>query len=103
MSKGKYSLTAILYDKKGRILSIGKNSYVKTHPLQAYHAHRVQKDCKIYLHAEIDAIVKCQDLRKAHTIRVMRFSVAGEPLNATPCPICMDAIGKTPIRRIEHT
>ena len=27
----KHSLTAIIYDKKDRVLSIGQNSYTKTH------------------------------------------------------------------------
>jgi hypothetical protein len=28
------AITAIITDKKGRVLSIGQNSYSKTHPLQ---------------------------------------------------------------------
>ena len=36
----KYSLCAIITDKKGSILSIGWNSYKKSHPKQAYYAEK---------------------------------------------------------------
>jgi hypothetical protein len=36
--KTRHELTAVIYDRKGNVLSIGKNSYIKTHPLQAIHA-----------------------------------------------------------------
>ena len=31
-TKTKYVVTAYIKDKKGRVLAIGKNSYIKTHP-----------------------------------------------------------------------
>lgn len=97
------NVTAIIFDKKGNILSVGKNSYTKTHPLQFKHAKRVGLEKKIYLHAELDAIIKCKDLTKAHTIKVFRYFKNGKPANAKPCPICTDAIRFTPIKNIEHT
>ena len=72
MSKQRFDMTAILYDKRGRVLSIGKNSYVKTHPLQARYATQVGEPSKVFLHAEVDAIVKCKNLDKAHKIVVFR-------------------------------
>lgn len=95
--------TAIIYDKRGRILSIGKNSYVKTHTIQAKYAKRVGLDEKIYIHAEIDAIVKCKNIDKAHKILVMRTLKSGRYGLAKPCPICADAINDTPIKEIEWT
>ena len=41
MPKSRQNITAVIYDKRGRVLSIGKNQYLKTHPLQAKHAHAV--------------------------------------------------------------
>lgn len=96
-------VTAIIYDKKGNILSIGKNSYIKTHPLQARLANSVGKPKSIYLHAEIDAIIKCKDISKAHRIRVIRVLKNGEYGNACPCSICREGISKTPIKEIEYT
>lgn len=97
------NISAIIYDKRGRILSIGKNSYVKTHPLQAKHARACNEEHKLFLHAEIHAIVKCKDLDKAHRIVVTRFLQDGTPALAKPCKICQDAIKSTPIKIIEHT
>lgn len=102
MSK-KFSMTAIIYDKRGRVLSVGKNSYVKTHPMQAAHAHRAGEPYKVYLHAEIAAIVKCKSLDKAHKISIFRYLEDGSPAEARPCKICAGAIRLAGIKHIEHT
>lgn len=96
-------ITAVIYDKKGRVLSVGQNSYVKTHPMQAYHARKVGAVHKIYLHAEIAAITRCQDLSKAHRMLVTRYDRHGKPVLAKPCPVCESAINSTPIRVVRHT
>lgn len=102
MSK-KFALTAIIYDKKGKVLSIGQNSYIKTHPLQAKHAKKMGEPMKVYPHAEINAIIRCKDISKAHKIVVTRFHSNGKPANAKPCKICMSAIAKTNIKYVEHS
>lgn len=96
-------ITAVIYDRRGRVLSIGQNSYVKTHPVQAYHARIVGEPYKQFLHAEIHAIVKCPDISKAYRIFVSRWGINGKPINAKPCKICMSAISSTNIKHIEHT
>lgn len=101
--KKKFSVTAVIYDKRGRVLSIGKNSYKKTHPLQAEYARRAGEPHKVFLHAEIDAIVKCLDLSKAEKIVVFRHTEDGSPANARPCSICQHAIKLAGISITEHT
>ena len=97
-------LTAIIYDRKGRILSIGKNSYVKTHPLQSKFASRNNLEKKIFIHAEISAIIRCRNIEEAYKLRVFRFLRNGLPGLAAPCEICADAIKTlTDIRVIEYT
>jgi tRNA(Arg) A34 adenosine deaminase TadA len=103
MSKKRFNITAIIYDKRGRVLSIGKNSYTKTHPVQAAYSEKAGLPHKIYLHAEIHAIVKCKNLEKAHRIVVFRYDNEGNPRSAKPCPICESAIKETSIKVIEHT
>lgn len=103
MSKPRFNITAIIYDKRGRILSMGKNSYVKTHPLQSHYALKAGLPHKIFLHAEIHAIALCKDLSKAYKIVVMRLDDKGIPRLAKPCPVCQNAIAATPIKVIEHT
>ncbi len=99
----KQDITAILYDKRGRVLSIGQNSYVRTHPLQGYHAKKVGLPDKTFIHAEVAAIVKCKDLSKAYRIKVFRFNNKGEEMLAKPCCICASAIANTPIKVVEYT
>jgi deoxycytidylate deaminase len=99
----KQNITAILYDKKGKILSIGKNSYIKTHPLQAKSAQAVGEDYKIFLHAEIDALVKAKNWDKAHKLVITRFTKDGVPVMAKPCKVCQHAINLAGIKLVEHT
>jgi deoxycytidylate deaminase len=103
MKKEKQYLTAVIYDKRGRVLSIGKNNYTKSHPYQAECAAAVGLPEKIFLHAEIDAIIRCKDLTKAHSIHIFRTGKSGSYLLAKPCPACANAISKTPIKQVMHT
>lgn len=103
MCKARFDLTAIIYDKRGKVLSVGKNSYAKTHPLQNLHACKVGLPQKQFLHAEIHAIARCKQLDRAHKMVVMRFDKSGEPKNAKPCPVCQSAIEAAGITLVEHT
>lgn len=85
-------LTARCYDKKGRLLSTATNNYKKTHPLQAYFASKVGQPAKIYLHAEIAAIIKAGD-KQIHKLVITRYNPkTHKALNAKPCPVCQEAI-----------
>lgn len=96
-------VTALIYDKRGKVLSVGQNSYIKTHPLQARHAIKTGNPEKQYLHAEIHAITRCRNLYRAHKIFVSRYNKSGEPVLAAPCPVCMSAIKAAGIKYVEHT
>lgn len=96
-------LTAIIYDKRGRVLSIGKNSYTKTHTMMSEMATHVGLPDKIFLHAETDAILKCRNLDNAHKIFVSRLMKDGSYGLAKPCKVCQHAIEKAGIKIIEHT
>jgi deoxycytidylate deaminase len=103
MSDTRQDITAFIYDRRGRVLSVGKNSYVKTHPLQARHAHRAGLPDKLFLHAEVSAIIRCRDLSKAHRILVTRVGRNGDLLLAKPCPVCASAISEAGIKIVEHS
>lgn len=63
----------------------------------------VGKPNAIYLHSEIDAILKCREIHNAYRIVVMRFTPNGYRL-AKPCESCMRGINTlTPIKIIEWT
>ena len=99
----KHEITAIIRDKRGRVLSIGQNSYIKTHPLMAYHSSKVGQPYRQFIHAEVHAITRCHDLTKAYKISVFRYNAQGNPVLAKPCAICQSAITAAGIRHIEHT
>lgn len=106
MCNHQYDITAVIYDKKGNVISIGHNSYIKTHPLQAFYAKKAGKEFekKIFIHAELDAVIKAGSrISKAYMIRVFRFNNKGEPRCAKPCPVCQEMLKHTPIQVIEHT
>lgn len=99
----RYRITATIFDRRGRVLSTGQNSYVKTHPKMARYAQQVGEPYKIYIHAEVDAIIRCRALERAYRISVSRTSRHGKPALARPCAACMRAIQDAGIRQIEHT
>jgi len=101
MAKQRQTITSMIFDKRGKVLSIGKNSYIHSCKLQRYHANKVGKPEKIYTHSEVDAISRCVNLNKAHRILVVRIGVKGEYLLSKPCDVCMSAIEATPIRIVQ--
>jgi len=95
-----YVASAVL-DHKGRILSIAANSERKTHPLMKIYSEAIGGKHKIYLHAEIAALVKNRgDAESIIVIRVTRHKTLAL---AKPCPICQMAIEKAGIQRIYYT
>ena len=100
-SKQRQFLTATIFDKRGRVLSVGHNSYDKTHPRQAKYAARVGCSEKMYLHAEISALIKCRE--KPHKILIERKDRAGNFKLAKPCPICELAIKEAGIKFVEYS
>lgn len=100
-----FVIKATVYSSNGRVLSVAFNDYKKTHTMQAHYAALVGSPKKIYLHAEIAALVKIRHKKGCtpYRIKIERFNNKGEPLNASPCPICLAAIKEAGIKYIEHT
>lgn len=103
MSNPRPLMKATVYDKKGRKLSVGYNSYVKTNTYQAKLAEQVGTPDKQFLHAEIAAILKIKKGGKPHKIHIERYNKNGEPMLAKPCPICEIAIKMVNIKIISYT
>ena len=95
-------LTATVYDKRGRVLSTGINSSIKTHPEQSRLASIAGLPLKVYLHAEIAALIRVRH-GVPYRIVIERYGKQGEPRLAKPCPICELAIQQAGISRIEYT
>jgi deoxycytidylate deaminase len=96
-------MIATIYDKRGRILSSGENSFEKTHPKQARMAKRVGQPLRQYLHAELQAIIRLRGREVPYKIFIERYDCQGNPKMAKPCKICELAIIEAGIKRIEFT
>lgn len=101
MPKKRFEITAFAYDKRGRLLSMGRNSYIKTHRLQAELAREAGRPEAIYIHAELDALLRAR--KQVHKLVVVRYNKDGSPGNAKPCEICQMAIKRFGVRHVEHT
>jgi tRNA(Arg) A34 adenosine deaminase TadA len=100
--KQRYTIVAHCFDKRGNLLSCATNNYEKTHPLQKFFADKVGHHEKIYLHAEIAAILRAKD-RQIHHIRIFRYGANGKTLLAKPCPICIEAIKAFGIKEVTYS
>lgn len=73
-----------------RIVSIGRNTYEKTHPTQAFWANKVGETKKNCLHAELHALIRARS--KVESLFVFRINKVGKWLLSKPCRICALAI-----------
>ena len=100
MSK-KYEITAIAYNKRGRVIAVGHNSYEKTHPAQAKFGRKSGKPNAIFLHAELACLLRAKE--KVHRLEVFRYDNDGKPANSKPCPSCQLAIKAYGVKEVRHT
>jgi len=98
---GRYNVAAATLDRRGNIIAIAQNSYVKTHPMQKRLACLCGNSSRQYLHAEIAALVRSR--RKPHYIIIARINRSGQTRLALPCPICMKAIITAGIKNVLYT
>lgn len=96
-------LTAYIYDKRGRLLAKENNSYTQTHPIQYKYANLVGEPARIFLHAEIAALLKSIKHGKPFRIVVERYDRQGLSKCAKPCAACARAIKAFGVKRIEYT
>ena len=101
-SLSKKKVGAILIHKN-KVVAHGVNQDTKSHPLQARLAEMVGLSEKIYLHAEISALVKCRS--DVDTIVVARLGGHGgdQLRNAKPCPICALALKEAGIQNVYYS
>lgn len=99
-SPSKKKVGALLLNRS-RVVVSATNLETKSHPTQAKFAQRVGLCEKIYLHAEIAALVKCRE--ECDTIVVARVNPQGKLRMARPCPICELALKEAGISKIHYT
>lgn len=100
---GRHIVFATIYDKKGRVLSKATNDYTRSHPMQARFAREAGMPARIYLHAELSALIKLKRNDRPSRISIERYTKDGQPALAAPCPVCQAAIKFYGINRVEYT
>ena len=103
MTKKRFNIVATVYDKRGRKLTEGTNSYTKTHTLQAKFAVQVGLDDKVFLHAEIAALSRLKSFHKPYKIVVERYLSDGSTALAKCCKVCEAAVIAHGIKYMEYT
>ena len=101
-STSKKKVGAVLMNKN-KVVEWATNLDNKTHPLQARFAELAGLGDKIYLHAEISALVKCR--QECDTIVVARLGGHNhdEMRMAKPCPVCQLALEQAGIRKVYYS
>jgi tRNA(Arg) A34 adenosine deaminase TadA len=101
-SPSKKKIGAILL-RKSKVIVTATNLEKKTHPIQASFAEKVGMKEKIYLHAEINALIKAKE--DVDTIVVAR--IGGHSHNelrmSKPCPICQMALEIKQVRKVIYS
>jgi deoxycytidylate deaminase len=97
----KYNVGAVIVDKKGRVLSYGFNSYVKTHPSMLQNKY-YRKD-QVYVHAECDAIYRLLDTQIPYAMFVCRINKKNNFVLSKPCSGCYYEILNTEIKQVFYT
>lgn len=98
----RHRLFAYAYDKRGRLISIGLNSYTRSTSLQRYFADKVGEPFKKFTHAEIDALVKAKG-RPIHKLVIRRYNAVGDEVCSKPCKICEEALKAFGVKQVEYT
>lgn len=96
----KQNITALAYDKRGRLLSLGRCSYTKTHPIQASYANKSVNNNRIFLHAEIDALIKAD--KQVYKMVIIRKGRSGQLLASKPCDMCLRALVDYGVEVLEY-
>lgn len=99
----RYQITAYAYDRKGKLLSIGKNNYNKSHPLSKYFAMLAgESQHKVYLHAEQQACLKAAG-KKIHEVKVIRKHNDDTLANAEPCKTCKTMLRAFGVQKVTYS
>jgi len=99
-AEGQFRLGSVLVRGR-RIVSTGTN-LTKTHPMQGKYAKKSGYPRRIYLHAEIRALIKTK--KKGDTLFVARLSKNGYSLRlAKPCQTCRLALASEGVKKVVYS
>ncbi len=105
MTDKRFKITATGYNRKGHVVVKGINRYDKSHTWQQQLSVKAGlPEARIWLHAEVNCLLKAKNLRKkVHTLVVERYDEEGNPRMAFPCPSCQLAIKLSGVKKVIFT
>ena len=103
MSKRKkFEITATTFDRRGRFIARGENDYKKSHPIMFNIGVKVGQPEKIFLHAEVSALLKGKT-KLPYLIVIQRYDIIGNMALSRPCSVCMEALRIYGVSKIKYT
>lgn len=95
-----HKVSCACYDKRGRLIATAWNQPGKSHPRQAHYAKLAGQEDRIFLHAELGALIRCRE--DPYAIQVVRIGPKEYPKASFPCPICLRAIEEAGVKEIYY-
>ncbi len=100
--ESKFKLAAAVYDKSGALIGSATNNMSKSHPWQERLARAVGHPDKIFLHAEVAALLKSKG-GDPNVLYVARIKKDGTTGLSKPCDICMEAMRLSGVEEYYYT
>ena len=97
--EGRFDVVALIYSKKGKLLSYGGSTNRKTHPLMKRLGKQVGQPFKETLHAEVRAVTRLKG-GKPHTLHLYRLGKKDTYLPIDPCAICSLLLEQIDIKQV---
>lgn len=97
----KFKFGCVAVDSSHRVIASAQNNPIKSHPRQKYYAIKAGKPENIYLHAEIQALVRCR--ADPYALYVVRLLSDGGFGISKPCPICREAMKSAGVKKVCYT
>lgn len=85
------------------MLSTAHNYYGRSHPIQARFAKQAKEPERIYLHAEIAALIRLKKGQHPYKMTIERVKKDGSMGLAAPCAVCQAAIMFYGVERVEYS
>jgi len=103
----KFLLKSTAFDKKGAVLAVAYNDYLKSSPIQKALSIRAGlSEHRTAVHAEVLCLVRASrnhPSKRVHTLLIERYDSEGKPRLAKPCPSCELAIKDSKVQIVMYT